>query len=202
MSKIRDLTYVVLDLEATYHPSVGHHEIIEIGAHKLEPQTLNIITSFETLVHPSSPINRQIQQKTGITDQQVRKAKTIDTLWGDFTSFINKAVLVAHQASFDMSVLKKTAEYNQLIPITNSVIDTLRMAKRLFPRQASYGLHQFQARLGLTNLQEHRASGDAYITAILFKHLIQILEDEYDISEYQQLEEFCFDSNPGQLKLF
>jgi DNA polymerase-3 subunit alpha (Gram-positive type) len=202
MSKVHELTYVVFDLEATYHPLIGLHEIIEIGAHKLEPTTLAISTSFETLVRPSSPISRQIKQKTGITDELVREAKPINDLWDAFTSFVEKAILVAHQASFDMSVLKKTAEYYKLQPLTNSVVDTLRLAKRLYPKEASYGLRHFRAKFELSDMNEHRATDDAYITAFLFKHLVQILENEYGITEYSQLQDFCYGANPGQMKLF
>jgi DNA polymerase-3 subunit epsilon len=200
MSRIHDLTYTVFDLEATYHPSVGIHEIIEVGAHKLEPLTLDIAASFERLVRPSSPINRQIKQKTGITDELVRKADSISAVWIEFSAFVENTILVGHQASLDMSILGKTAEYHSLKPLTNYVLDTLRLAKRLFPNETSYSLGHFQTRLGLT-VEKHQARVDAYVTAILFKHIVQMLEDRFGFSEYVQLYDFCYGQNPWQMRL-
>lgn len=201
MSKIRDLTYVAFDLEATYSKSLSRHEIIEIGAHRLEPGTLDIVDSFETLVRPFCRIIWPIKQKTGITDEMVREANPINEVWEDFTAFVGNAILVAHQASLDMNILRKSAEHYKLAPLTNPVLDTLRLAKRLYPEEVSYGLSHFQALLGLTAV-EHRASADAHVTAFLFKHLVQILEDRHGVSEYQQLWDFCYGEKPLQMKLF
>jgi DNA polymerase III subunit alpha, Gram-positive type len=201
MQKIHDLTYVVFDLEATYHPNVGFHEIIEIGAHKLESQNLDIEASFERLVKPSSPINYQIRKKTGITDSLVQNAKRIADVWIEFSSFVENAILVGHQSSLDISVLRKTAEYHKLPMLTNPVLDTLRFAKHIYPNEISYSLEHFQIKLGVS-VQKHRAQSDAYVTAILFKHIVQILENEFGLSEYEQLQDFCYSENPRQMRLF
>jgi DNA polymerase-3 subunit alpha (Gram-positive type) len=131
----------------------------------------------------------------------VREANPINEVWEDFTAFVGNAILVAHQASLDMNILRKSAEHYKLAPLTNPVLDTLRLAKRLYPEEVSYGLSHFQALLGLTAV-EHRASADAHVTAFLFKHLVQILEDRHGVSEYQQLWDFCYGEKPLQMKLF
>lgn len=202
MAKIRDLVYVAIDLEATYHPFVGRHEIIEIGACKLNPSDLEIDETFEKLVRPTSPICSAIKQKTGITDETVSQAEPIEKLWEKLLTFIDEAVLVDHQYTTDMNILKKTAEQLKLPLITNPVLDTLRLAKRAFPEEISYGLPHLRKVLGLVNNKSHRALTDAHDTAFLFKRIVQILEEKYKIFEYQELCDFCFSKNPLQPRIF
>jgi len=201
MAKIRDLVYVVLDLEATYHPLVGRHEIIEIGACKLKPATLEIDTTFDKLVRPTSLICGPIIQKTGITDETVSKAKLIENIWSEFRSFIGDSILIDHQQSMDMSILKITAEKLNLVPINNPVIDTLRLAKRSFPNEKSYGLPHLRKVIDVKEPEKHRALNDAQDTALLFKKIVEILEKEYQVTEYQELYDFCFGKNPMQAQL-
>jgi DNA polymerase III epsilon subunit-like protein len=192
--KIRDLKFVAFDLEATYSKPLGRHEIIEIGAHKLEQGTLNVIASYETLVRPICRIILPIKQKTGITDEMVSKAKPITKIWDEFLAFINDAILICYQA-IDISILQKTSEAYKLQQITNSFFDIFRLVKRLYPKEPSYSLEHFQRLLGIS-ITSHRAAADAYVTALLFKHLVEILENKYRISNYQELLDFCYKTRP------
>lgn len=106
MVKIRNLKFVTLDLEATYSKPLGRHEIIEIGAHKLEKGTLDIVASYETLVRSLYPIILPIKQKTGITDEMVSKTKPITEIWDDFLSFIDDSILIVYR-TIDITILKK-----------------------------------------------------------------------------------------------
>jgi len=201
MIKIHELTYVAFDLEATCHPSLGYHEIIEIGAVKLDSKTLNVTVSFEKLIRPSTPIIKPIIEKTGITDELVKGAVSINDIWDEFRDFLGDAILVGHKVFLDIGILKKTAEREGLKLINNPALDTFRLAKRLYPREKSYGLEHFQKILGL-KITTHRARADAYVTGVLFKHLVQKLEHEYGISDYKELWNFCYSQNPLQSKLF
>lgn len=201
MTKIRELTYVAFDLEATCHPSLRYHEIIEIGAVRLEPKSFDIVDSFEKLVHPSTPIIQPIIKKTGITDRLVSGAPPVSDIWDEFLDFVGSAVLVGHQASLDMGILKRTAERNSLELLNNSALDTMRLARRLYPGESSYGLEHLQKLLGL-EVTTHRAKDDAYVTGMLFKHFVQMLEDKYHISNYEELWNFCYSKDPLQVKLF
>lgn len=201
MSKINDLTYVAVDLEATCHPSLRYHEIIEIGAVRLDSQSFNVIDSFEKLIRPSTPIIRPIIEKTGITDRLVSRAASISNVWDEFLDFVGNTILVGHKVHLDMGILKRTAEREGLKPLNNSFLDTFRLAKRLYPKEISYGLEHFQGQLGI-KMTSHRARADAYVTALLFKHLVQKLESEYGISDYDALFNFCYSKNPLQSKLF
>lgn len=201
MAKIRDLTYVAFDLEATCHPSLRYHEIIEIGAVRLEPKALEITEFFETLVRPSTPIIRPIIEKTGITDEMVYNASLINDVWEKFLAFIGNAILVGHQAFLDMGILEKTANRHGLTLLNNSALDTMRLARRLYPGKPSYGLEHLQKLLNI-KMTVHRAKADAHVTGLLFQHFVQVLEDKYGISEYKELEDFCYGESPLQVKLF
>ena len=84
--------------------------------------------------------------------------------------------------------------------LTNPVLDTLRFAKHIYPNETSYSLEHFQAKLGV-NVQKHRAQADAYVTAVLFKHIVEILERDFGLSDYEQLHDFCYRENPRQMRL-
>ena len=201
--KIRELKFVALDLEATYSKPLGRHEIIEIGAQKLEPGTLNIEASYETLVRPQYPIIPAIKQKTGLTDEIVSKAKPITEIWNEFLLFIENRILLVYK-TIDIGILQRTPEAYRLPSINNSFLDIFRLVKRLYPDEPSYSLEHFRQRLKISKIS-HRAGADAYVTAILFKHLVEILENEYRIFNYKELLSFCYPNeflNRNQKKLF
>jgi DNA polymerase-3 subunit epsilon len=126
----------------------------------------------------------------------------IEDVWEKFRFFINHAILVNHQVSMDMSILKTTAECLKLAPITNQVLCTLKLARRVFPKENSYGLPHLREILGIASNEKHRALKDAEDTTLLFKHMVEILEDRYKISGYQQLYDFCYSENPWQSQMF
>ena len=95
-----DDTYIVFDLETTgFSPSVNR--IIEIGAVKVESG--KITERFSTFVNPDVPIPFRIEELTGINDNMVLDAPRIDEVLPEFLEFCGDAVMVAHNASFDMS---------------------------------------------------------------------------------------------------
>lgn len=200
--KIRELNFVALDLEATYSKSLSRHEIIEIGACKLAPQTFEIVDSYETLVRPLCRIIPAIKQKTGLTDEIVVKAKPISEIWDEFLSFLQGAILLIYK-TIDIGILQRTAEAYKLPLIKNSFLDVFKLAKKVYPNESSYSLEHFQKFLKISTTS-HRAGIDAYVTALLFKHLIGILEEKYKIFNYNELLNFCnpdkfLNSNQGKL---
>ncbi|RLC81212.1 MAG: hypothetical protein DRJ03_20470 [Chloroflexi bacterium] len=200
MVKIRDLKFVALDLEATYSKPLGRHEIIEIGAHKLERRTLDIIASYETLVRPLYPIILPIKQKTGITDEMVSNARPITEIWNEFLCFIEDSIILVYR-TIDITILQKTSKEYKLQPITNPFLDIFRLVKRLYPNESSYSLEHFKKLLKVS-VVSHRARADAYVIALLFKHLIELVENIYSITEYEELLDFCFKGiPPTQMRL-
>jgi DNA polymerase-3 subunit epsilon len=201
--KIRELKFVALDLEATYSKPLGRHEIIEIGAQKLEPGTLYIGASYETLVRSLCHIIPAIKQKTGLTDAIVSKARPITEIWNEFLLFIEDRILLVYK-TIDIGILQRTSKAYGLSSINNSFLDIFRLAKHLYPNEPSYSLEHFRQLLKISKIS-HRAGADAYVTALLFKHLVEILENEYKIFNYKELLNFCYPNkflNSNQEKLF
>ena len=95
-------TYVVFDLETTGFSS-AKDKIIEIGAVKVENG--EITDKYSTFVNPKIPIPFRITQLTSITDEMVMESPEIETILPQFLKFVGDAVLVAHNASFDVSFI-------------------------------------------------------------------------------------------------
>jgi len=201
MKKINETVFVAIDLEATYSKYFERHEIIEVGACRLEPPDFNISKSFETLVRPPCPIIPAIQQKTGLTDTMVSAARRINEVWESLFVFLTGSTLIVYQ-SIDITILRKTSEAYKLPAIDNCFIDIFRLVKIVYPDEPSYALEHFKKKLNIS-IDSHRAGSDAYVTAILFKHLMGIMESKYQIFDLDRLSIFCQTGSPHkQTQLF
>src|SRR5829696_9214929 len=111
---LRETTFVVVDLETTGgRPSGdGHDAITEIGAVKVRGG--DVLGELATLVDPGRSIPSQIVALTGITTAMVYNAPTIDSVLPAFLAFSRGAVLVAHNAGFDIGFLRAAAERCQI----------------------------------------------------------------------------------------
>nr|WP_310787665.1 PolC-type DNA polymerase III [Fusobacterium nucleatum] len=163
--KIDDEEFVVFDIETT---GLNSHtnEIIEIGAVKIKAE--RIVDRYSQLINPGRPIPYHITEITSITDEQVANEPKIDEVIGKFVDFIGDAVLVAHNAPFDMGFIKRDIKKYLNIDYQCSVIDTLQMARDLFPDLKKYGLGDLNKTLGLALEKHHRAVDDSQATANMF----------------------------------
>ncbi|MGL6098257.1 MAG: exonuclease domain-containing protein, partial [Fusobacteriaceae bacterium] len=163
--EIEEETYVVFDLETT---GLSSHkcEITEIGAVKLKGT--RIVDTYSKFVKPEGKIPDKIVALTGITEEMVRDADAIDKVLPEFLEFVGDAVLVAHNAPFDMSFMRRDAEKFLGKKIKNPVIDTLRMARDLYPNQKGHGLKAMSKLLGVGLESHHRAVDDSQATANMF----------------------------------
>ena len=163
--KIDDEEFVVFDIETT---GLNSHtnEIIEIGAVKIKAG--RIVDRYSQLINPGRPIPYHITEITSITDEQVANEPKIDEVIGKFVDFVGDAVLVAHNAPFDMGFIKRDIKKYLSIDYQCSVIDTLQMARDLFPDLKKYGLGDLNKTLGLALEKHHRAVDDSQATANMF----------------------------------
>ena len=163
--KIDDEEFVVFDIETT---GLNSHtnEIIEIGAVKIKAG--RIVDRYSQLINPGRPIPYHITEITSITDEQVANEPKIDEVIGKFVDFVGDAVLVAHNAPFDMGFIKRDIKKYLNIDYQCSVIDTLQMARDLFPDLKKYGLGDLNKTLGLALEKHHRAVDDSQATANMF----------------------------------
>ncbi|SFP91903.1 DNA polymerase-3 subunit alpha [Lachnospiraceae bacterium XBB1006] len=166
-------TYVVFDLETTGLSAISD-TIIEIGAVKVEA---GVITDrFSTFVNPKVPIPFRIEQLTSINDEMVMNAPTIDVVLPQFMEFCKGAIMVAHNAEFDMGFVSAECE-KQGIPCEFTVVDTVAMARTLIPTIAKYKLDQVAKALKIDLGHHHRAVDDAECTAHIFIKLCERLKD-------------------------
>lgn len=178
-------TYVVFDLETTGFSAV-RDKIIEIGAVKVENGV--ITDTYSTFVNPKVPIPFQITQLTDITDNMVIDAPDIETVLPEFLTFAKDAVLVAHNASFDVGFLEQNCRYQDIVPDFTSV-DTVGLARILLPSLSKFKLNVVAKALHITQEHHHRAVDDARVTAEIFVKFVEMLR-ERKIESLAQLNQY------------
>lgn len=162
-------TYVVFDVETT-GLSVTHDVIIELAGVKMKNG--EVIDRFSEFVNPHRPLTQQIIELTHITDDMLKDAPEIDDVISRFLDFIDGCVLVAHNARFDMGFLQEAVKRIGKEPVRNPVLDTLELARFLYPNLKNHRLNTLSAKLGVKLEQHHRAVYDAEATGhVLFKML-------------------------------
>ncbi len=169
-----DGTFVVFDIETTGFSPVTNR-IIEIGAVKVDKG--QIVDRFSVFVNPQVPIPFEIEKLTGINDSMVMEAETIESVLPQFLDFVGDAVLVAHNANFDVSFIKENAKRQQ-IPVDFTYVDTVGIARMLLTGQSKYTLDAVAKTLKISLENHHRAVDDAECTAEIFMKFIEMLAKE------------------------
>ena len=169
---LEDATYCVLDLETT-GISITTEKITEVGIMKVKNG--EVIDEFEIFVNPEKPIPQRVVEVTNITDEMVKDAETIDKVFPKILEFVGDSIIVAHNASFDVGFLKHNAkllgyEFN------NTYIDTLPLAKDLFPDLKKYKLGKIADSLGIEVDVAHRALADVDTTVKVFNVMLKKLK--------------------------
>src|SRR3954468_11860464 len=168
-------TFVVVDLETTgLTPTTAR--ICEIGAVRV--RQLELVDEFELLVDPGVPIGPAITAITGLRDADLRGAPHPAIAVRRFLEFAADAVLVAHNARFDLSFLDRETERLTGARLAGPVVDTVGLARRLLagrtPRAGLASLSQF---FGTSVQPCHRALPDAQATAEILVQLIGLAQE-------------------------
>ena len=187
-------TFVVFDIETTGFSPVNNR-IIEIGAVKVEQGS--IVDRFSTFVNPQVPIPFRIEQLTNINDEMVVDAPTIEQVLPEFLEFCGDAVMVAHNAEFDMSFIRENAKRQQ-IQKEFTYVDTMGIARLLLPGQAKHTLDAVAKTLKISLENHHRAVDDAECTAEIFTKFIEMLKEK-NVETLGDLHEIS-KSNPEIIK--
>ena len=190
---LQETTFVVVDLETTGASPKKGAAITEIGAVKVKGG--EIIGEFKSFVNPLSPIPEYITAMTGISDLMLADAPVIDEIFPTFLEFVgshNEAVLVAHNAPFDLSFLKSAAKDLDYEWPKYKTLDTVTIARQLLTkedvRDCKLGtLAQF---FGTKTEPNHRALDDAKATTEILHGLFERL-GSLEITTLDQLLEFA-----------
>jgi DNA polymerase-3 subunit epsilon len=163
-------TFVIVDLETTGLVQ-GPAAILEIGAARLREG--RVVEEYQQLVNPGVPVPRFITHLTGIDDTMVAMQPHIAAVWPQFRAFVGDAVLVAHNAQFDLTFLDAAARTFDGVPLPNPHLCTLKLARRLLPGVRRRGLDALAAHFAIPQPDRHRALGDVRITVEILFHLME-----------------------------
>jgi DNA polymerase III subunit epsilon len=196
---LRETTFVVVDLETTggRASGEGHDAITEIGAVKVRGGT--VLGELATLVDPGRDIPPQIVALTGITSAMVCNAPTIDSVLPAFLEFSRGAVLVAHNAGFDIGFLRAAAERLQIPWPRPPVLCTVRLARRVLTHDEapSVRLAALARLFSATTTPTHRALDDARATVDVLHGLIERVGNQ-GVHTYTDLRSYLPDVTPAQ----
>lgn len=168
-----DTTYCVLDLETTGF-SAKTEKITEIGVMKVKDG--KVLDEFACFVNPEKPIPQRVVEVTKITDDMVKNAETIDKVFPKLLEFLGDSVLVAHNADFDIGFLKQNAK-DLGYDFDYTYVDTLSMARDLFPDFKKYQLGKIAEKLKIKVEVAHRALDDVDTTVKVMNVMMDMLKE-------------------------
>ncbi len=171
---LKDTTYCVFDLETT-GTSFRTEKITEVGIMKIKNG--EVIDTFSTFVNPEKPIPYKVQEITNITDDMVKDAPKIEEVLPKILEFFGDSVLVAHNADFDTGFLRYNCEKLGL-KFDYTYLDTLRLAKDLYPDYKKYKLGIIAENMGIKVEVAHRALDDVDTTVKVFNVMCKKLEEQ------------------------
>ncbi len=190
--------FVVFDLETT-GTSPQNCAITEIGAVKYKGG--EIYDEFLTFVNPEMPIPEKIVELTGITNEMVKDAPKIADVFDKFIEFCGDAVLVAHNASFDVSFVRAAAERLQKT-VRLTYVDTVAVSRFVNTDLSKHTLDSVAKYFGLGDFNHHRASDDARMLAMIFDRMVGKLSGE-GITKLSELSELMSKgTDPKKLRTY
>jgi DNA polymerase III subunit epsilon len=184
---ITDATFVVVDVETTgLSPTADR--ITEIAMMKVKNGVL--IDEFSTLINPLVPIPDEITSITGIDSTMVQDAPPAREVVPYIAEFLGDAIFVAHNAPFDWGFVSETTLRERGIGLDNPQLCTVKLSKKILPHLPSKSLGPVTQALGITIPERHRASGDAYATALVLVKYLSFLQKKHEIHTVGELLKF------------
>lgn len=173
--KLLETDFVVFDLETT-GAKCPPCRVTEIGAYRIENG--KIVSEFQTLINPEMMIPPFITQLTGISDSMVKNAPKFGEIALNFLEFIGDAVLVAHNAHFDIRFLNhEIGRVFDNYRVANPHLCTVQLSRKLLPDIENHRLHTVADYYSINIENRHRAADDAHATAKIFVNLLNQLRE-------------------------
>lgn len=181
---ISKATFVVVDVETT-GMSATDDRITEIAMMKVQGGVL--VDEFSTLVNPLVTIPAFITSMTGIDNVMVLDAPPAREVVPFIAEFLGDAVFVAHNAAFDWGFVSHTARRERGIELGNQRLCTVKLSGRILPHLPSKSLGPVAEHLDITIPERHRASGDAYATALVLVKFLSYLQKKENLKTVEEL---------------
>lgn len=176
--QLSEMGAVVFDLETTGFNAYNGDEILSIGGVIIRGGHFEEAEPFYQLVNPKRKIPSHITELTGITNEMAENAPDLMQVLHDFMNFIGKKVLIAHGSGHDKQFLNCALWRTSKINLTHRIVDTMMIAKWLEPKAVHYGLDEVLERYGIEVTERHHALYDARMTASLYFHFLQMIQDK------------------------
>ncbi|MDW8464800.1 MAG: DEDD exonuclease domain-containing protein [Chloroherpetonaceae bacterium] len=181
---ISDAVFTVIDLETT-GGAQPENTIIELAAIKVRHG--EILDELSTLINPEQPISYFISQYTGITNEMVKNAPRLPEVLPRLQALIGESVFVAHNIHFNLRFLNMELRRYGCEPLKNAALCTVRLARRLLPKQPRKNLSELAAWFGIPISERHRAHGDALATVQILQKLIEIAAEAHGVEYLDEL---------------
>lgn len=169
--------YIIFDIETTGLDS-SYDEVIEIGAIKVKNN--KIVSKFNSLVKPKNEIDEYITELTGITNEMVKDAPTIEEILPDFMNYIGNDILIGHNVNFDINFIYDNLYRSKFDVLTNDFIDTMRISRKLLPELPHHRLIDLAKYFKIDSTNNHRSLKDCEITMNVYENLKEIALQKYD----------------------
>jgi DNA polymerase-3 subunit alpha (Gram-positive type) len=193
-----ETTYVVFDTETT-GLNAREDTLIEISGVKVRKGEL--VDTFTTLVDPERRLSAKITDLTGISPEMLVGQPRLEEALRRFREFVGDAVLVAHNAEFDVGFLSQCTKRVGMEAWTQPVIDTLALARLLYPGEKNYKLKTLTNKFGIELVNHHRALADSEATAKLFLHMLKDLR-ERGVNDLEALNRLSGDIDVTRVRPF
>jgi DNA polymerase III subunit epsilon len=186
-------TFVVVDVETTGMSAVDDR-ITEIAMMKVQGGTL--VDEFSTLVNPLLTIPAFITSMTGIDNVMVQSAPPAREVVPFVAEFLGDSIFVAHNAAFDWAFVTQTARRERGIELNNPTLCTVKLSSRILPNLPSKSLGPVAEYLQIKIPERHRASGDAYATALVLVKYLSYVQKKEGLKTTGELLKYQYARNP------
>ena len=193
-----DSEFIIFDIETT-GLSPNTCGITQIGA--LKYKNGDIIGEFSTFVNCGKPIPENIVKLTGITDDMVKGAPCEREAVERFLEFCGSRMLIAHNANFDISFIRRVADENQ-IPFDNTYLDTVALSRFINGELKKHTLDTLAKYYDLGDFDHHKADADTEMLAKIFACMTQKLAANGILTVSEMNAAMSHNSDPKQLRSY